>query len=57
MSSSALGLLLTVLLALGVGVAGTVIVANAAVVSSQSAADNAKSNPGNLKIPTGYGSR
>jgi len=56
MSSSALALVLTAFLALGVGVAGTVIVANSAVVSSQSASDDAKSNPASLK-PAGYGSR
>jgi hypothetical protein len=55
MGSSALGLLLAGVLAVGVGVAGTVAVANIAVVSSDTAADQANSH--DLEQPAGYGAR
>jgi hypothetical protein len=52
---SALGLLVTGLLALALGVLGVVAFENVAVTSSQTAADEANSN--DLGVPTGYGAR
>ena len=52
---SALGLLVTGLLALALGALGVVAFDNYAVKSSQTAADQANSN--DLGVPAGYGVR
>ena len=55
MGKSALSLLLAGLLAVAAGVLGVVAVANSAVTSSQTAADDA--NSADLGQPAGYGTR
>jgi hypothetical protein len=55
MKSTAVGVVLSAVLAAAVGILGTVVVANVAVASADKAASTA--NDADLGAPAGYGSR